>query len=215
MKDNLKIDCYGTIIFDFDGVILDSNNVKKDAIGKAVECALDRGKSEEFVRYFVHHNGVPRREKVEKFVPKELVETVLEQYEVLLDQALFEATLIPGVRDFIEILSKHPKNPPLLYVLSGGEVGEIDRLLEYHDLAQYFDGVYAAPYRKEKNLNRMKLKPPILFFGDSLIDFEVARESCVDFVFVYGASNVLNWREEVDQDDTIAIIEDFMRVIKC
>ena len=60
MIDQIDLNGYKTMIFDFDGVILDSNNVKRDAIKMAVEGVLDQRQTTEFVGYFVRYNGVPR-----------------------------------------------------------------------------------------------------------------------------------------------------------
>ena len=214
MIDQIDLNGYKTMIFDFDGVILDSNNVKRDAIKMAVEGVLDQRQTTEFVGYFVRYNGVPRSDKVEKFVPELYVEEVLQRYQILLKEALFQASLIPGVISFIRLLAKWEGESKKLVVLSGGEVSEIESLLKYHQLDTYFEGVYAAPHRKEENLQRMGLVKPALFFGDSLVDYDTARTKGLDFVFVYGASNVLDWQSKIDQSVPVAVIKDFQAEVK-
>jgi len=65
---DVSIGRYNTIIFDFDGVVLDSNNIKRDAIKEAVNGVLKEKDVGEFVDYFIRYNGIPRRDKVEKFI---------------------------------------------------------------------------------------------------------------------------------------------------
>ena len=52
----LKISEYDIIIFDFDGVILDSNKIKERNIRKVMSCYLDNARVNEFVNYFIATN---------------------------------------------------------------------------------------------------------------------------------------------------------------
>ena len=204
----IVLDQYETVIFDFDGVILDSNKVKKNSISYSVEGILNSEKRSTFVDYFVRFNGVPRREKIEKFVSANEVDLVLGRYEEQLQIELYRAKLMPGVKDYIQKVSTLSAVKKI-YVLSGGEVDEIKLLLKYHSLDGYFDGVYAAPYRKEQNFEIISPNFPVLFFGDSLVDYRVALQMNLDFVFVYGATNVVNWKLEINKDQIVAAIENF------
>ena len=210
---DVSIGRYNTIIFDFDGVVLDSNNIKRDAIKEAVNGVLKEKDVGEFVDYFIRYNGIPRRDKVEKFITRSSVEIVLRRYEEHLKVSLFKASLIPGVRDFIKKIIDCGNEDVKLFILSGGEVNEIEQLLEYNDLSGYFDGVYAAPYHKAENLHRMDLIEPVIFFGDSKVDYETACSEGIDFVFVYGATNMKDWKSKIDRKIAISIIEDFTRSI--
>jgi len=97
----INLNQYSSVIFDFDGVILDSNFVKKSAIGQAVEGVLSVEKAQEFVDYFVSLNGVPREVKVAKYVPMAQYEYVLNKYEGIIEKELKCAQLIPGVVETI------------------------------------------------------------------------------------------------------------------
>jgi len=209
LSEIIRIKKYKSIIFDFDGVIIDSNNIKKNAIQKAASSVLSDTDLINFVSYFVRYNGVPRGEKIKKFVDDSNVNMVLERYEKILDYELDNAPLISGVKDFIINISSLDDSDTKLYVLSGGEVSEINNLLDRHQIKEYFHEVYAAPNRKEDNLIEMKIDSPTLFFGDSLVDYRVSREFNLDFVFVYGATSVLEWKSQIDQDVLIASIKDF------
>ena len=88
---------YNSFIFDFDGVILDSNNIKKIAIGKAVQGVLSSQKAREFVDYFVSLNGIPREVKIEKYVPKGQFLQVLSKYEKILDKKLKDGYTYPKI----------------------------------------------------------------------------------------------------------------------
>jgi phosphoglycolate phosphatase-like HAD superfamily hydrolase len=197
---------YNSFIFDFDGVILDSNNIKKSAIGEAVQDVLSDQKASEFVNYFVGLNGIPREEKIAKYVPKEQYEYVLNKYEGIIDIKLKSAKLIPGVKNIIQALSRLKKG---MIVLSGGTQAEVLQLLVDRGLSENFDGVYGGPKNKEENLQGLSLDKPVLYFGDSEVDYLVSKNNGFDFVFVYGASNIADWRNKVKEWQVVKSISDF------
>ena len=185
----INLEKYNSFILDFDGVILDSNNIKKAAIAESVQAVLSQEKVIEFVDYFVGLNGVPREEKIAKYAPKDKYEYVLKKYEDIINLKLKDAKLISGVKNFIKTLNDLKKN---LVVLSGGTQSEVLQLLADRGLSENFNGVYGGPKNKEENLQGLILESPVLYFGDSQVDYEVAKNNSFDFVFVYGASNILD-----------------------
>jgi phosphoglycolate phosphatase-like HAD superfamily hydrolase len=197
---------YNSFIFDFDGVILDSNNIKKIAIGKAVQGVLSSQKAREFVDYFVSLNGIPREVKIEKYVPKGQFLQVLSKYEKILDKKLKDAKLIPGVVNIIENIFKLDKS---MIVLSGGAQEEVLNLLKKKGLDNYFNGVYGGPKNKEDNLNELSLNKPVLYFGDSEVDYLVSKNNGFDFVFVYGASNIVDWENKVMNWQLVKSVSNF------
>ena len=197
---------YNSFIFDFDGVILDSNFIKKNAIAEAIQGVLSDQKADEFVNYFVGLNGIPREEKIAKYVPKDRYEYVLNKYESIIDIKLKSAELIPGVKDIIFTLSRLKKG---MIVLSGGTQSEVLQLLADRELSENFDGVYGGPKNKEENLQGLLLDKPVLYFGDSEVDYLVSKNNGFDFVFVYGASNIIDWRSKMKEWRVIKSISDF------
>lgn len=198
---------YNSFIFDFDGVILDSNNIKKSALAEAVKGVLSEKKASKFVDYFVSLNGVPREEKIAKFVPKEQYKYVLNKYEDIISIELKNAGLIPGVKDIIHTISMLKK---YMIVLSGGTQTEVISLLEDKGLLKYFDGVYGGPMNKKENLKNVILENPVLYFGDSEVDYLISKNNGFDFVFVYGASNVLNCEFKEKEWEATKVIRDFI-----
>jgi len=200
------INRYKSVIFDFDGVILDSNNVKKNAIGESVEGVLNKDETVEFVNYFTRFNGVPREEKIARHVPENEYENVLNRYEAIINKKLRDATMIPGVQSFIQELSNNDKD---MIVLSGGTESEVKELLDNRGLVDYFSGVFGGPKNKEENLVKVNLQGPVIYFGDSEVDYNVANKHKFDFVFVYGATNIENWEEKTSPWNIVGAIKDF------
>lgn len=172
---------YKTIIFDFDGVLFDTNDVKASAINNAVKPFTSDVLRTEFVEYFTANNGLPREIKIEKFFSPSASEQILKRYNQLLATELLQAQPIEGCQEFLEILTKFQNQ---LIILSGGDKGEIYNLLHQSGLAHYFSEILTGPYEKHENIASVKYQKPALFFGDSRIDIELAIVLNLDFVFM-------------------------------
>jgi len=94
--------------------------------------------------------------------------------------------------------------------LSGGTQQEVFQLLSDRDLAHYFDGVYGGPKDKQENLSELNLIKPILYFGDSEVDYLLSKSNDFDFVFVSGASSISNWKEKVKEWKGVKTIDNFI-----
>ena len=86
-----------------------------------------------------------------------------------------------------------------MIVLSGGTQSEVLKLLEDRGLVKNFIGVYGGPKNKEANLQGLLLKNPVLYIGDSEVDYLVSKNNGFDFVFVYGASNIKDWKNKATE----------------
>jgi len=201
-----SIEKYSTIIFDFDGVILDSNNIKKIAILNAASGILDDEITKEFVDYFVRLNGVPREDKIAKYYSGKDYIRVLENYESIIKKELNNAKLIPGVKEILNSFLEKGKD---MLILSGGSEGEVRELAKKKGIYGFFSGIYGGPKNKQENLSMLSIKKPVLYFGDSEVDYVVSKNNGFDFIFVYGASNIENWRAKVNDWKVVKSIRDF------
>ena len=116
------------------------------------------------------------------------------------------SNLIPGVVSFIDKLKKNNKD---IFIMSGGDPKEIKSILKIRKIDHYFNHVYGGPLTKEENFKISNPKKPIIFFGDSKHDYLVSLIFNLDFIFVYGYTNQLNWNEFIDTNKCKDIIKDF------
>lgn len=175
-------------IFDFDGVIFDTNSLKEKNIFKAVSL-FEPGSAQSFTKFFTQNNGIPREEKIfSKRLKKINQEKIFNAYEKL-NKNLLEATPIDGVIDFLQLL--HKKNMKVS-ILSGGSKKEILEILETKKLINIFDKVLAGPLSKEKNILKLELKNSI-YFGDSSHDIRVANKFKIPIIFVKEKSQDKNY----------------------
>jgi len=185
----------GTVVFDCDGVILNSNQLKS----KAFRMALD-GEPQDLVDIFINYHkkfgGVSRFKKFDHYYtvinkaenPKECAKKAVARYGILVEHMLLECDTIPGVTAYLDHLQKDYD----IYVVSGGAQDELRRVFQQRGLTKYFSGIFGSPDNKAEILASLKglgkLSKPCLYFGDAELDKQMADCFGFVFVFVYGQS---------------------------
>jgi len=191
----LHLRAYASWVFDCDGVLLDSNKLKTLAFR---ELAAPFGKdiASSFVAWHQETGGVSRFTKVRHLVEEllgrrgdeALVSELIERFGTLVEQALIDAPLIPGVRELLEALPRGTE----AWVVSGGLESEVRAAMAAKSLTRHFAGIYGSPATKDQILQRIAATHGLangVFFGDARHDMEVAGRFALDFVFVSDASD--------------------------
>lgn len=193
---------YRTLVFDCDGVVLNSNRVKTEAFHAA---ALPYGEAvaTELVAYHVAHGGISRYRKFEYLLRQilgrqessEELQVLLQRYAAQVREGLLGCALAPGLFELRERLSDCR-----WMIVSGGDQAELREVFAIRGLAELFDGgIFGSPDAKdlilERELKRESIRQPALFIGDSRFDHQCARRAGLDFVFLHGWSEFKGWRE--------------------
>lgn len=176
-----------TIIFDFDGTLVDSLGLKGEVFAKLFE-SYGPDIQREIMAFHDHNPGLSRFDKFKEFykrLKKPYSEEEGERLSALFDSiysdSLPHIKLFPGVREFLE----KNKEKSAFYIASASRYNEISSVLEKHGLREYFVDIYGYPHKKAdvvKQLIRNGVLPEdILFIGDSVEDFLAARDAGVDF----------------------------------
>ncbi|PLP89236.1 HAD family hydrolase [Pseudomonas sp. FFUP_PS_473] len=187
-----KIDIrkYSSLIFDCDGVLLDSNRVKTEAFfNVAKQYGLDS--AEKLVQYHVSNGGVSRYKKFDFFkrfiLPlgnDAVIEEMLSEYAKNVEAGLMQCAVSEKLYELRELT----KSANWL-VVSGGDQEEIRRVFQERGISKFFDGgIFGSPDDKEKILEReiasRNISSCSVFLGDSKYDRVVAEKYNVDFIFV-------------------------------
>lgn len=203
---------YQTLIFDCDGVILDSNRIKSEAFRTA---ALPYGDAaaDALVAWHVANGGISRYQKFAHFlaeiVPAGLpgpdLETLLARYAEAVREGLACCAVAPGLAS----LRERTKAARWL-IVSGGDQAELREVFAVRGLADMFDGgIFGSPDNKDQILSReltsANITSPALFLGDSTYDHRAAHAAGLDFVFVSGWSEVVGWQDYVREQQLSVI----------
>jgi phosphoglycolate phosphatase-like HAD superfamily hydrolase len=186
-------DSYKTIILDVDGVIFDSNGIKEKNIFKAALTYIEIQTAKKFTAYFTRLNGVPRETKIFSYFSKDpaVARSILDLYNMLNNQSLYSVVLTKGALQFIQ----YCYDKFYIIALSGGAESEVKKLMRIHHISQYFKGIFGGPLTKEQNLKNIRLENPVLYIGDSKVDYEIANKISADFIFMYGYTQFRNWKD--------------------
>jgi phosphoglycolate phosphatase-like HAD superfamily hydrolase len=198
---------YRQMIFDCDGVIVDSNAVKEANIRAAALSVCDPEEADRFVAYFVANNGVARERKIASFFADPA-----KRHSVLSTYNRLNAATIPFIDPQPEthrFLRRCAEAGIPLYVLSGGDEEEVRKMLYNAGIAGLFRGIMGGPLSKIEHLDRLGLTGPTCYFGDSQYDYEVAARFGYDFVFLSRYSQFRGWREFFAQWPGVRVVADF------
>jgi len=188
---SVSIAAYKTLVFDCDGVILDSNKVKTQAFYNAAK-EYGHDAAQALVDFHVEHGGVSRFRKFEYFFTDILkkdyseveLNSIIANYAKEVRIGLLNCEIATG----LDNLREATKNATWL-VASGGAQDELREIFKIRELVQFFDGgIYGSPTAKdiivEQQLANGSIQFPALFLGDSRFDHVVANQFGLDFVFI-------------------------------
>ena len=180
------------IIFDFDGVIVDSVDIKTKAFGELFE---EEGKdiSGKVVEYHLNNTGVSRFDKF-RYIYKNMLNRELSdekfnelcsRFESLVTDNVIKAPFIKGAKEFLEGHSGEYS----CFVASATPQKEIEDIILKKGIGGYFRGIYGAPFKKsdavKEIISKQRVKPgEVLYAGDAMSDYNAAKGSSVNFVAV-------------------------------
>jgi phosphoglycolate phosphatase-like HAD superfamily hydrolase len=188
---------YRSAVFDCDGVILVSNQIKTEAFRAALDGEAPQLVAA-FVEYHRRHGGISRYVKFRHFYEvmkpsadaTRLASEAIERYALSVRAGLERAALVPGVLAMLDWFAD--RRVPC-YVLSGGDEQEVRDVLALRGLQRYFAGIYGSPRTKPDILRLLRdesrLPAPGVFFGDARADMDAAAAYGLDFCLLYGYSD--------------------------
>ncbi|PJX13558.1 HAD family hydrolase [Halomonas sp. 141] len=193
---------YEVIIFDCDGVILNSNKVKTDAFYKT---ALPYGEAaaRKLVEHHVQNGGVSRYKKFSFFLDSIVGNAKsVAAHEALLNcyaTEVYNGLMACEIANDLKLL-REKTSAASWFVASGGDQSELRKVFQARNISYFFDGgIFGSPDTKEaildKQLGGIKSSKSVLFIGDSKYDFIVAKKFDLDFAYVSGWSE---WSQAED-----------------
>jgi HAD superfamily hydrolase (TIGR01549 family) len=176
------------ILFDFDGVIVDSVNVKTDAfralfrdekehLPAILEFHLANGGMSRFVKFEIIYRDI-----LKKTLNSEHAKELGIRFSELVKRKVIESPYMPGSLDFIQ---KYSARIPL-FIASATPLDELYEIVSRRGLLSYFREIHGAPRSKPEIirdiLNRHGLGAADMpFIGDAINDYKAALETASPF----------------------------------
>lgn len=208
---------YDVYVFDCDGVILNSNKLKIDAMNVVLkDLEYHQNTIDECLEYFSKNFGKSRFHHVDYFIQhvfgvnradeQVIREEILRRFSIQCRKLYLNAELTPGVIDFIKSLQGD------IFVASGSEQAELRDVFSDRDLSQYFVEVYGSPTRKSKLVENICSKyrgKKVVMVGDAVSDFEASEINNIDFVFYSPFSNVRDTMLELSKQHGFPVLNSY------
>ena len=183
------------IIFDFDGVILDSVPVKTEAFRKLFE-KYPREKVDELIKYHIENGGKSRYLKIEHFFKNILCQNINEKeilnfankYSELTKEELSKKEYL--IEDSVNFIKKNYKKYNL-HIASGADKKDLKYICNNLSLSQYFLSINGSPREKQMIVKDIidkyqYLREETILIGDSINDYEASQCNNIEF---YGYNN--------------------------
>ena len=178
------------IVFDFDGVLVESVDVKTKAFAE-----LFKGESSEIiekvVEYHLQNGGISRFEKFRYYYKylfkrpllKEKERELGERFSKIVVQSVIKADWVSGAKEALDYFC----NKLPLYVASGTPEIELKQIITARKMDHYFQYIFGAPEQKSSILKKIiditKTKPDhVIMVGDAMSDYRASKEVGVRFI---------------------------------
>jgi phosphoglycolate phosphatase-like HAD superfamily hydrolase len=196
-----SLDKYLVYIFDCDGVILNSNQLKSEIFYKVAKRYSSSG-ADKLKLYSESINGFSRRQIFTFFATKILnlecddpkIDLMVLEFSALAKDALLHCEM---AKNLSRLRDKNSNSKWM--VVSGGDEVELRLVFEQRQILKYFDlGVFGSPRSKctilREEYQKTNITLPTILIGDSSTDYEVAKSFGFDFLFVGGWSDLSGWQ---------------------
>lgn len=204
----LNLTQYQTLVFDCDGVVLNSNKIKTQAFYEATK-HYGHESAQQLVDYHVQNGGISRYSKFTYFLTDIMkqplmqseLDDLLNRFADFVKQGLLSCEVAEGLQD-LRLQTAHCN----WLIVSGGDQAELREVFVQRGLDKLFDGgIYGSPDDKDLILAREQAQQNIqaraLFLGDSKYDYLAASKAGLDFVFLSDWTEVNDWQKWCKESD--------------
>jgi phosphoglycolate phosphatase-like HAD superfamily hydrolase len=184
-----------TILWDFDGVILDSMKIKGDGFLELFN-GYDKKYLDKLEIFHYANGGVSRFEKIKYFyknilsqdISEEKIITLADKFaEIIKLKLINEDNLICETVEFIKCNYKKYN----FHIVSGAEHNELNNLCDNFQLSQYFKSIDGSPTKKDILVANILekygyKKDETILIGDAITDYNASVKNGIKF---YGYNN--------------------------
>ncbi|MDD5356009.1 MAG: HAD hydrolase-like protein [Candidatus Omnitrophica bacterium] len=177
------------VIFDFDGVIAESVDIKTDAFQALFKDYPQHIKA--ITEFHVNNGGISRYEKF-KFIYINILKEELSQekfdwhcdkFSELVVEKVVAAPFVKGARELLDACYGRYE----MFIVSGTPETEIKEIIKRRGLVKYFLGIFGSPATKFELISnilkdRKYSADEAVFIGDSINDLDAAREARIRFI---------------------------------
>ena len=181
---------YETYIFDFDGTLVLSNEIKKKGF---FECVKSFKNGNEILENIMKNDNNIDRFTIFKIIAEklcnkqdemiDLYENLLKNYDFYTVNKIIKLRPVIGSIELLNHLRNLKKN---LYINSATPYKSLVKTLNGREMTHYFDEIFGMENGKKENIKKIKKhsrsnKKSILMIGDGIDDMKAAEEFDISF----------------------------------
>lgn len=199
-----------TILWDFDGVILDSMKIKGDAFRELFKIESSKA-LDSIEKYHYAHGGVSRFDKINYFYNDILGKDISEdevlffakEFAKIIEKKLYNKNNL--IMDSVNFIKKS-YNKYSFHIVSGTEHNELNDICKYFNITQYFITINGSPTKKDILVENVLKKynyniDETILIGDAMTDYNASVLNGIGF---YGYNNL-----ELEKFNYIENFKDF------
>lgn len=185
-----NLEKYKVILWDFDGVILDSMPIRTKGFEVVLQ-GYPKDQIDQLISYHLHNGGLSRYVKFRYFFEKIRNESITEETvaklasdfsKIMLSLLINPALLINDSLSFIKQQTSQYK----MHIVSGSDGNELRKICDGLNISKYFLSIMGSPTPKKELVKTLIAqqaynKKEIIFIGDSINDLEAATFNQLDF----------------------------------
>jgi len=187
------------MVFDFDGVIIDSTEVKIDEYRNLFsQFTKNKTTLNEIINIYKNSAGIPREITLKKVFKETLGKTISNQEveNLSLDyskQIFRRLEAIEPLKGFLEYLAIHKGLNK--HIISGAPNRDVSHLVKKLNLSKYFKSIKGGPLNKKNEMTNIRKREKInaqdiVYFGDQKNDYIAAKSAGVGFIGINAGSNL-------------------------
>lgn len=196
------------VVFDFDGTLVESNEIKRDAFYRVVESFRESRKIVDEALAFKADDDrygilreIARRMLDERIIPphkavEEYADVLVKEYTQICEKLISECHEVMGAT---ELLKKLINDKYLVFINSATPSEPLKRILKLRSIDKYFTGIYGRPGSKIENLQNIMDTAnigsnEIIFIGDNESDRFAAEVMGCHFIGILNDSSNFKFR---------------------
>ena len=217
-----KLSKYKNLIFDCDGIILNSNKIKTQAFYKVVSI-YGHKPATELKNYHTKNGGISRYKKFNYFFENIAIQNNIDRDSICLENLIKNYSKL--VKNELErcqicshIIDYRKYSNAKWFIVSGSDQKELNEVLKKRNLAKNFDGgIYGSPLSKDEIFriifkDKIIKKSESIYIGDSKYDYISAKKIGIDFIFISKWSEFKTLKSFAEENG-IDYYEDFADLI--
>ncbi len=187
---------FDLIVFDFDGTLCDSLQVKTEAFHLLYLDEQGPKFADRVRAYHLANAGVPRYDKI-RYVETEMigsepsderVEEMAARFGKIVEEQVIAAPLFDGVLDFLEAVDLP------VAVASATPTEELRRIIDAKCIDRFFVAVEGSPRSKGDIVTRLASDPArVLMVGDQPSDLAAATQAGTEFIAIVAPGEPRDW----------------------